>query len=91
MAMPAGLLHSVIWLFFTFIIVMVFAGFILSWIQLDSGNPIVRFINTILAPMRDPIDRRIPPLGFISISLLLVIWSVYFVESLILYALPVGW
>lgn len=86
-----SLLHWAVRLFFGFLIVCFFMTFILSFLPLDPGHPVNRFFNTVIAPVRDPLDRRIPPVGMFRISYIVAFWGLFFVMQLLLATLPAGW
>ncbi len=50
----ANILHGLVW----FATVMVFARVILSWVNADPYNPIVRFILTSTDPLLKPLQQR---------------------------------
>jgi len=86
-----GLIHTLVQVFFYFLIAVVFVSFIISWLPINPDNPVSLFLNRILRPLREPLDRRIPPIGFLNISFLILIWAINFTMQLILYALPASW
>jgi YggT family protein len=62
-------------LLYQFIIV---ARAVLSWVNPDPYNPIVRFIHNITEPVLAPIRRRLPTsLGPIDFSPIIVFFAVY--------------
>lgn len=69
---------------------------VISWVNPDPYNPIVRFLNSFTEPVLSPIRRRIPiHLGGIDFSPVLVIMAIiflqtFFVQSLIQLASRVG-
>jgi uncharacterized protein YggT (Ycf19 family) len=85
------ILHLVNRLFFGFLILSFFMTFILSFLPLNPGNPVSRFFNMIVAPVREPLDRRIPPLGVIRITFIIAMWALFFMMQLVNVALPSGW
>ncbi len=85
------ILHFVVRIFFGFLIVAFFASWILSFFQLGAGNPILRFVNIVIGPIREPLDRRIPTIGVLNVSFLVALWALFFVMNLILIALPPTW
>lgn len=86
-----GPLHIAIGLFFTFLLIAVIANVILSWLPISPGNPVSRFVSAVVYPIREPLDRRIPPLGMINITPFIAIWAIWFVRGLILFAIPQSW
>ncbi len=73
----AQLLDAVLW----FVIFLMFARAILSWVSPDPYNPIVQFINSSTEPILEPVRRRIPPLGMFDVSLMIVILVLYFLQT----------
>ena len=64
----------------SFVFIIVIAHAILSWVSPDPNNPIVRFINSISDPLMRPVQRRIPMMGRIDISPIVVILLIYFLQ-----------
>jgi YggT family protein len=62
---------------------IVVAYALLSWVQPDPGNPIVRFVAAVTEPVLSPFRRLIPPYktGGIDISPVLVIFVILFIRS----------
>lgn len=57
---------------------------LLSWINLDPYNPIVRFIYLATEPILAPFRRVIPPLGMIDISFIVAILALQLGETVLL-------
>ncbi len=72
----AYILDMVLRIYFWIIIIRA----IISWVNPDPYNPIVRFLYQITEPVLRPIRRIIPPLGGIDISPLIVILVIYFLQ-----------
>ncbi len=53
---------------------------IISWVNPDPYNPIVRFLYHITEPVLRPIRRVIPPIGGIDISPVVVLIIIYFLQ-----------
>ncbi len=64
----AYVLHTIIWVY----IIIIAARAILSWVNPDPYNPIVRFLYAATEPVLRPIRRRLPAMG-IDFSPLIVI------------------
>jgi len=88
---PLRLVYLAVEVVFSTLILSFIVAMVLSWLPISPSNQFSRIVNTIIRPIREPFDRRIPPIGAFSISFLVAIWAVYFVENLILYALPYPW
>lgn len=86
-----SILHLAVTLFFGSLILCFFLAWILSFLPMAQGNAFVRFVNMVIRPVYEPLDRRIPRIGVISVSFLVAFWGLYFVMQLILAALPPNW
>jgi YggT family protein len=73
----AELLHAVL-IFFIYILI---ARAILSWVNPDPNNAIVRFLNGTSEPLIDRVRRYVPPLGMFDMSVIVLILLFYFVDS----------
>jgi YggT family protein len=72
-------------LFFMWIVI---ARAVLSWVNPDPFNPIVRFVHNITEPVLYQIRKRIPVhFGGIDISPIIVILVIYFLRSFIVNSL----
>ncbi len=83
--------HTIIQIFFGFLIVTFLVNMVLSWFPISPSNPIRRVSSQIIAPILDPLDRRIPPVGIFRVSFIIAFWAVFFARGLFLAALPSGW
>ena len=63
-----------------FLLILVIARAVVSWVQADPYNPIVQFLYTATEPILRPIRRRLPPMTGIDISPLVVVMIVYFLQ-----------
>ena len=76
---------NIILLFFMWIVI---ARAVLSWVNPDPFNPIVRFVHNITEPVLYQIRKRIPVhFGGIDISPIIVILVIYFLRSFIVNSL----
>ena len=67
---------------------IVIARALLSWVNPDPFNPIVRFINNATDPILRPIRRRIPVnIGGIDFSPILVFMGVIFLRTFLVSSL----
>ena len=66
---------------------VIIARAVLSWVNPDPYNQIVRFIHNITEPVLYPIRSRIPFLGGIDISPIIVILGIVFIEKFIVGSL----
>jgi YggT family protein len=61
---------------------------IISWVNPDPYNPIVRFLNAVTEPVLYPIRRRLPlSLGGIDFSPIIVILAIIFLQSFVVQSL----
>ena len=78
------ILHMVIYLaVFLFI-----ARAVISWVNADPYNPIVRFLSSSTDPMLAPIQKRIPLIGpGIDISPIILLFGLYFLDFVLVNSL----
>ena len=61
---------------------------VISWVNPDPYNPIVRFLNSATEPVLYPIRRRLPVyLGGIDFSPIIVILAIVFCQTFIVQSL----
>ncbi|MGB5158436.1 YggT family protein [Desulfobacterium sp. N47] len=60
---------------------------ILSWVNPDPYNPIVRFIHNITEPVLYPIRSRIPNMGGLDLAPIIVILAIVFLENFLVTTL----
>ena len=67
---------------------IIVARAVISWVNPDPYNPIVRFLNTVTEPVLYPIRRRLPiHLGGIDFSPILVILVIIFLQNFLIRSL----
>ena len=67
---------------------IVIAHAILSWVNPDPYNPIVRFIRQMVDPLLFQIRRRIPTVfGGIDISPIIILLAIIFLQSFLIASL----
>jgi YggT family protein len=66
---------------------VIIARAVLSWVNPDPYNQIVRFIHNITEPVLYPIRSRVPYMGGIDISPIIVILVIVFLEKFIVGSL----
>jgi YggT family protein len=71
----------------TFLLILVFARAVISWVQASPYNPIVQFLYTTTEPILRPIRRRLPPMSGIDISPLVVLVIVVFLQRALVQSL----
>lgn len=64
----------------SFLLIIIIANAVLSWVNPDPNNQIVRFISGISDPLLRPIQRRMPITGRIDLSPLILILVIYFLQ-----------
>ncbi len=61
---------------------------VISWVNPDPYNPIVRFLNSVTEPVLYPIRRRMPVhFGGIDFSPILVILAIIFLQTFLVQSL----
>ena len=61
---------------------------VISWVNPDPYNPIVRFLNSVTEPILYPIRRKIPiHFGGIDFSPILVIIAIVFLQTFLVQSL----
>jgi YggT family protein len=53
---------------------------LISWVNPDPYNPIVRFLNQVTEPVLGRIRRAVPYLGGIDVSPVIAVLAVYFIR-----------
>ena len=71
----------------TIYLFVVIARAILSWVSPDPYNPIVRFIHNATEPVLNRIRSKIPYMGGIDVSPLVVIAAIYFARIFVVDSL----
>jgi len=67
---------------------VIIARAVISWVNPDPYNPIVRFLHSVTEPVLYPIRRRLPlGLGGIDFSPILVILAVIFLQAFVVRSL----
>jgi len=67
---------------------IIIAGAVLSWVNPDPYNPIVRFINTATEPVLYQIRKRLPVnFGGIDISPIVVLMAIMFLQTFVVNTL----
>ncbi len=60
---------------------------VISWVNPDPYNPIVRFLTSATEPILYPIRRRLPMLGGIDFSPIIAILAIIFLQSFLVQSL----
>ena len=73
-----GMLVSSLLGFFVFVVI---ARVVVSWVNADPYNPIVRFIHEATEPFLAPLRRKMPQLGALDLSPMILILVLYFLQN----------
>ena len=79
----AGILHSVFFIFY----ILLLAHVVLSWVSPDPRNPIVSFIYQATEPILSKVRNKIPPLGMLDVSPIVVFLVLYFLDAFLVSSL----
>lgn len=60
---------------------IVIARAVISWVNADPYNPIVRFLVQVTDPILDRIRRYLPTMGAIDLSPMVLILAIIFLQS----------
>lgn len=60
---------------------------VISWVNPDPSNPIVRFLYQVTEPVLRPIRRRLPSFQGLDLSPLIVLLAIYFLQSFLVSVL----
>ena len=72
----------------SFFMWIVIARAVLSWVNPDPYNPIVRFIHNVTEPVMEPVRRKLPvDVGGIDFSPIIVILGVVFLQHFVVNSL----
>ncbi|ATX81552.1 YggT family protein [Mariprofundus ferrinatatus] len=66
---------------------VVIARAVLSWVSPDPYNPIVRLINQFSEPLLFPVRKRVPYIGGIDLSPLIVLLAIMFLDNFLVATL----
>ncbi|MBI4844767.1 MAG: YggT family protein [Nitrospirae bacterium] len=86
----SNFLHAITYitdLALTFYMWAIIISALLSWVNPDPYNPIVRFLHSITEPVLYPIRRRLGSLSGIDISPMIVIIIIIFVKRFLITSL----
>lgn len=65
---------------------LIIAGALISWVQPDPSNPVVRFLSRVTEPILSPIRKLLPSMGGMDFSPLIAILAIQFLERML-----IGW
>ncbi|MCI5145766.1 MAG: YggT family protein [Candidatus Electrothrix sp. AR3] len=66
---------------FTAYIWIIIARAVISWVNADPYNPIVRFLIQVTDPVLDKLRRHLPPMGGMDLTPMLLILALAFLQS----------
>src|SRR5215510_6934320 len=78
---------SVLGMVITLYIYVIIARAIISWVNPDPRNPIVRFLYNATEPVLYRVRRALPSVGGIDFSPLVVIIGIYFLQGFLVASL----
>ncbi len=84
------LLLNVINFAFTIFNLLILARVLISWLQLDPYSPIIQFLHNTTEPFLAPVRRRLPPVGMMDLSplvVLIIAWVLQGILNQILHGL----
>src|SRR5512138_2002417 len=67
----------------TIYIYLIIGSALISWVNPDPYNPIVRFLHRATDPVLDKVRSKMPNMGGIDLSPLAVILAIYFLQNFI--------
>jgi YggT family protein len=62
---------------------VLFIAVILSWVQLDRSNPILRFVTAVTEPVLAPVRRVLPAMGGLDLSPMVVLLALRLLSRLL--------
>ena len=60
---------------------------LISWVNPDPFNPIVQILHRLTDPVLDPVRRRLPDMGGIDISPIVVLLIIFFLQNFLVTSL----
>jgi YggT family protein len=86
----ANLLNAVAYLLdilLTIYMYIIIARAVISWVNPDPYNPIVRFLHQVTDPVLYRVRRVLPPMGAIDLSPLVVLLAIIFLQRFLISSL----
>jgi len=78
-----GLIHVLL----TTVMIVIVARAVLSWVSPDPYNPVVRIITQFSEPLLFPVRRRLPYIGGMDLSPMVVILAAVFLDNFVVPSL----
>ena len=75
---------GIVQLLFDLYIIILLARVVLSWVQIDPGNPLVNLINQLTEPLLAPIRNLLPQGGGLDFSPMVAFFAVLIAEQVVL-------
>jgi YggT family protein len=82
MGAVAGLVRTLLDLV-TLLTWLIIIRVLMSWISPDPSNPVVQFIVAVTEPVMEPFRKIVPPVGFIDLSPIILIFALQFLKILL--------
>lgn len=82
-----GAIASILNTLLTIYMYVIIARAILSWVNPDPYNPIVRFLYRATEPVLDRVRRILPAMGSLDLSPLLVLLAIFFLQKFLVASL----
>jgi YggT family protein len=86
----ANLLNAVAYLLdilLTIYMYIIIARAVISWVNPDPYNPIVKFLRQVTDPVLNRVRRLLPPMGAIDLSPLVVLLAIIFLQRFLVSSL----
>jgi YggT family protein len=61
----------------------VLVAVILSWVRLDSRNPLATIVHSLTEPVLRPIRQMLPPMGGLDLSAMVLLLGLQMLKSLL--------
>ncbi|MDH5637699.1 MAG: YggT family protein [Nitrospinota bacterium] len=80
-------LGTVIYAVLTIYMYVVIARVVISWVNADPYNQIVMFIRNATDPVLFPVQRRLPSMGGLDFSPIVVLFAIMFLQEFLVKSL----
>lgn len=70
--------------------ILLIARAVLSWVNPDPYNPLVRFITSATDPLIYRVRRWVPPLGMFDLSVLILLLGLIFLDNFLVASMVEG-
>lgn len=79
----SGILGTIVSIFY----ILIIAAVVISWVSPDPRNPIVQFIYSATEPLFARVRAKLPPLGILDLSPIVVLLFLYFIDKFLVATL----